>query len=296
MHPVLFIIGNFNFYTITLFLILAVIFGLFVFWRNARLDDYEEEKIFDLFLASLVAGLFGGRLFHFLIDPTSLRENLLSFFYYQKVSGFSFWGSIIASALILYGLTRVFRLPFLKTLDYASLGLALGGIFLSLGLFFDGRGFGQETQSFLGVAVPVLLGKRHPTSIYYLVGFLVIFLLTLRAQKRIHHPGFLIFLFLSLYSLMVAVIESKEESGVYWLGWGANQVMAILTFFFLLGSWYKIAKRSVQNDLRQGWLLVSNFGKILGGVLGSREERQNSSKKVWESAKSLVLWFRGPWW
>ena len=57
MFPVLLAIGPVVIKTVNLAFVLALLAGLFVFWRKGREEHYEEAMLFDGLLLSLLFGL-----------------------------------------------------------------------------------------------------------------------------------------------------------------------------------------------------------------------------------------------
>src|SRR3990167_4957649 len=68
MLPILFKLGPITIYSFGFFLTLAYLAATFILWREGKRQGYNEEKLLDLSVISLIAALVGGRIYYVLIN------------------------------------------------------------------------------------------------------------------------------------------------------------------------------------------------------------------------------------
>jgi len=135
-HPILLKIGPVAIHSYGFFLTSAIVSGTFLFWRGAKREGFDEERVLDLVLASLVSGLLGARLVFVLINFSVFRGDFLDIFR-SFSAGLSFFGGLVFGLLGFTLFVRRVGWSFWKLLDLAapalafSHGLALVGSTLS---------------------------------------------------------------------------------------------------------------------------------------------------------------------
>lgn len=130
-------IGSFNISTFGVFLASGLLLGIFLIWRLARAWDYDEEKILDLILLTIIGGLIGARLYFVFENWVIFTKEPINIFLIHKALGFSFWGGVLGGSLALIYFTKHFNLNFWKIADIAIVGF-IGGLILSnIGCFLE---------------------------------------------------------------------------------------------------------------------------------------------------------------
>lgn len=244
MYPILFQIGSIKLYSYGLMVALGLWLGLSVtlhFAKRTWPDNQHLEEIFhSLLLYFVVGGIFGGRLFYFLIYPQHF-SNAFDFFRIWEGGLVSFGG--LAGALIAF----IFwhkghrNLDRKQVLDVLAPGLALGHALGRIGCFLAGCCYGKECKFPWAVTFgdPHSLAPLHvplePTQIFSAILLLVlggVFLMLL--QKKIRSGNILhgrIFaLYLTLYSIGRFSIEFLRDEKQYWAGFSSGQWMSALLF------------------------------------------------------------------
>ena len=177
MHPVLFDIGPITIYSYGFFLALAYLFATYVLWREGKKQGYQEEKLLDFSIISLVTALVGGRVFYVLINLKQFAGDFRSAFYIWE-GGFAYYGSLIFVFLVSIYFIRKWRWSFLQLVDIGSLSVLVAIIFAKLGSFLSGNDYGTLTSLPWGVTFYYLEGKRHPVQLYE-AAFAVVLLISL---------------------------------------------------------------------------------------------------------------------
>jgi phosphatidylglycerol:prolipoprotein diacylglycerol transferase len=220
MYPELFRIGNFPINTYGVFLALAFLCAILIAVRLARRDGLPSEKIYDLSLWMLLAGLVGSKVLMLFTEP-EYRDNPSLFLSLDFLrSGGVFYGGLLGAVLAGYFLMRRYKLPWWKTADACAPGIAVANFFGRQGCFAAGCCWGKPTSlpwgvkfteqghQITGVPTDVYL---HPTQLYESFAMLLVFFLLLWLHKRKRFDGQVILAYALLYSAIRFAIEFVRD-------------------------------------------------------------------------------------
>jgi len=220
MYPELFRIGNFPINTYGVFLAIAFLCAILIAVRLARRDGLPSEKIYDLSLWMLLAGLIGSKILMLFTEP-DYRDNpalLLSLDFLR--SGGVFYGGLLGAVLAGYFLMKRYKLPWWKTADACAPGIAVANFFGRQGCFAAGCCWGKPTSLPWGVkfteqghqitGVPID-AYLHPTQLYESFAMLLAFLFLLWLHKRKRFDGQVILAYALLYSAIRFSIEFVRD-------------------------------------------------------------------------------------
>jgi phosphatidylglycerol---prolipoprotein diacylglyceryl transferase len=189
MLPILFKVGPVQIFSYGFFLTLAYLAGTFVFWREGRKRGFNEEKLLDLSIVTLIASLIGGRALYVLLNWSYFQEDPRSILYFWQ-GGFAYFGSLIFGFLAAWFLSRSWKWPFFQIADLGALAVSLSFAIGKIGAFLAGTDYGVQTSLPWGVVFPNLVGVRHPVQLYETAASLLIFLVLLRVYfKNISKSG-----------------------------------------------------------------------------------------------------------
>ena len=220
MYPELFRIGNFPINTYGVFLALAFLCAILIAVRLARRDGLPAEKIYDLSLWMLLAGLIGSKILMLFTEP-DYRDNpalLLSLDFLR--SGGVFYGGLLGAVVAGYFLMKRYKLPWWKTADACAPGIAVANFFGRQGCFAAGCCWGKPTtlpwgvqftelgHQITGVPTDVHL---HPTQLYESFAMLLVFFFLLWLHKRKRFDGQVILAYALLYSVIRFAIEFVRD-------------------------------------------------------------------------------------
>lgn len=233
---------------------LMVAIGLFVALQyllySAKKKNIPENRVLDMVLYAVVAGLVGARLAYVLFTLPYYAQHPIEIFKIWE-GGLVYYGGFIAGALAVIGYVRVHRDMRLWVLaDLLAPALALGHVFGRIGCFFAGCCYGAPTHLPWAVTFcnPESLAPagiaRHPTQLYEAFGNLVIFGLLDRYNRSKHREGDTFAAYLILYGLLRFNVEllRADERGVFLLGLSPGQgvsLVAIAIGVVLLVIWRK---------------------------------------------------------
>jgi len=220
MYPELFRIGNFPINTYGVFLAIAFLCAILIAVRLARRDGLPAEKIYDLSLWMLLAGLVGSKILMLFTEP-DYRENPALFLSLDFLrSGGVWYGGLLGAVLAGYFLMKRYKLPWWKTADACAPGIAIGNFFGRQGCFAAGCCWGKPTTLPWGVkfteaghqitGVPID-AHLHPTQLYESFGMLLVFLFLFWLHKRKRFDGQVILAYALLYSAIRFSIEFVRD-------------------------------------------------------------------------------------
>lgn len=208
MHRILLTFTVFNrpitLYSYGLLISLALILGIFVFYKLAEKKGLNTSKIFDKLIWIILAGLIGARIGYVIAHFRYYVEYPLDILKIWQ-GGLVFHGGFLGGFLVMMiWLFKKERKNLWKWFDAAIPALVLANSIGKIGCFLNGCCYGRETSLPWAVKIPVLGDNlpRHPTQIYESLAYFLIFvILILINRKRIRFDGFVFFFGLILHSL-----------------------------------------------------------------------------------------------
>jgi phosphatidylglycerol---prolipoprotein diacylglyceryl transferase len=212
MHPILFHFSSFTLYTYGFFLAMGFLVAIWFSKRNARFYDLKPDDISDLFFVILLGGILGARLLYVFINFEDFQSNLWDIFKIWN-GGLVFFGGFIAAVAGSVVMLKIKKLPFLKTADTLSPGVALGHAVGRLGCFFAGCCYGRECTLPFAVqfshpdSLAPLNVYLHPTQIYMAGANLLVFFILIRLQQHKRFHGMVFLSYVILYSVFRFIIE-----------------------------------------------------------------------------------------
>jgi phosphatidylglycerol:prolipoprotein diacylglycerol transferase len=231
--------GPFTLHTYGLLLAVAFLAGLFVASRQAKRAGLDSNRVTDMAVWVLIAGLVGAKLMLVVVDwghySTSPRE-LWSLFQ----SGGVFYGGLIGGMLMAWWYARRYALSGWPTADVLAPGVVLGQAFGRLGCFFAGCCYGKPasvpwavtfTSSYANrhVGTPVDIAL-HPSQLYESLACFLIFFFLLWLAPRKRFAGQVVLAYALLYSLARFGLEffrgDPERGGAF--GLSTSQIVAIV--------------------------------------------------------------------
>ena len=221
MHPRLFTVpafdlfgsshGPYSLHTYGVLLAVAFLLALWLASVRARQAGLDAQRVTDLGVWALLAGLAGAKLLLLAVDWRYYSSNpreLLSIFQ----SGGVFYGGLVAGSIAAVIYLRRHALPGWLTADVLAPAVLLGQAVGRLGCLAAGCCWGRATQLPWAVTYTDIYANRqvgtpmdvalHPTQIYesILASLLLVFLLWLTPRKRFH--GQVLVTYVALYSTL----------------------------------------------------------------------------------------------
>ena len=259
-------IGPITIYWYSLMFLLAFVFGYYLL-KKIYIKENKNVELLDPFLVHMVLGtIIGARLGEvFFYNWDYFKDNLLEIFLPFKINGFD-WEFVGFRGLSSHGATIgiilsivVYKIKYkyesvLWIFDRLVIAVALGGMLVRIGNFFNSEIVGNYTGSNFGVT---FLNRsenlpRHPAQLYESFGYLILFIIlyTLyHKTKLVEKKGFFFgFFLIFLFGVRFIVEYVKESQG------GLENYLGILS----TGQWLSIPFMIIGLAL----LIRSNFNKI----------------------------------
>ena len=282
----------------SLMFVIAFALGFYIMKKIYIREGETIEKLDTLFIYMIVATLLGARLGHvFFYDWDYYKHHLLEIilpvrfepeFQFTGFAGLASHGAAIAIILVMiYYSKKVIHKPVLWILDRIVIPVAIGGVFVRLGNFFNSEIIGYETHSKLGIrflrdkyspqdAFAITqnsnineaykqiatnpqyaefldrVAPKHPTQLYEAVGYLIVFLIVYymywKTDARLK-SGLIFGVFLILlWSVRFIVEFVKESQGGFESALGVFSTGQWLSIpFILIGIYLVYRARTQQN-------------------------------------------------
>ncbi len=217
-------------------------------YKKEKLDVKEVETIF---IYTAIGGILGARLGHILFYDIELYlENPLEIFYIWHGGLASHGGAIGILLIMLYYCKKKKYKSYLWIIDRMVIPIALGGMFIRLGNFFNSEIIGKPTDLPWGIIFEMnpFYSKvpRHPSQLYEALAYLGIFIFLFKYYifkfQKIKEGSILGF-FLVLIFLVRFLLEFTKENQVDFennMFMNMGQVLSIP--LVLLGLWLILRK------------------------------------------------------
>ena len=197
---------------------LGILTGLLIAAAEAKRSGQNPEDYFDLAIYAVIFSIIGARLYYVAFSWDMYKDDLLSILNIRQ-GGLAIYGGVIAAVITVFVFARVKKMSATLILDTASLGLVAGQMIGRWGNFFNREAFGEYTNSFLAMRLPVdavrgsditeLMRKNmetvkgvsyiqvHPTFLYESLWCLMVLIIMLiyRKHKKFNGELFLVYLF-----------------------------------------------------------------------------------------------------
>jgi phosphatidylglycerol:prolipoprotein diacylglycerol transferase len=239
LHPILFKLPGFTFYTQTLFFIIAFIAGLLIAVHEGKRFAISQLDITNTVLWGFISAILGARLLfmviHWKTSSFSLSEICILG---AEDGGFSFHGGLLAGGLASFLAARYYQIHIWRLADVLAPGLAGAMFFMRLGCLFNGCDYGVVTTVPWGIFLHG--ANRHPIQLYEGVGNLLLLPVLMVFNKKPVQPGHT-FLFYMLFSGLIrfGVDFYREEYDRVWNLFTIPQLLAIGIAVFAAFSLYR---------------------------------------------------------
>lgn len=237
MYPYLFKIGPFHAGSYGAMLALGFLTAWYLLMKEMKRTNLNPEYASTIIISAMVGGVLGAKVY-FLVqhwrdvvaDPPGMIFT---------GNGLVWYGGLIGGALAVLWIFKKKNLPFVFTMDLIAPLLALGYVFGRLGCQLAGDGdYGIPStlpwaMSYPHGLVPTIQ-RVHPTPIYEMIAFLIIFAFLWRLRKQNKPGGYIFSLYLILAGIERLLVEFIRLNHPVWLGLTEAQLFSIV--MIVLGS------------------------------------------------------------
>lgn len=197
---------------------IGVMLGIVLASYLAKRTGQNPDTYYDLALYAVVLSIIGARIYYVIFSWDSYKNDLLSIFNLRE-GGLAIYGGVIAAVITVFVYARIKKISFWLLADTASPALILGQIIGRWGNFFNREAFGEYTEGFFAMQLPVNAVRAsditdkmmehltvidgvsyvqvHPTFLYeslWNIGVLTVMLIWMK-YKRFEGEIFLTYLF-----------------------------------------------------------------------------------------------------
>ena len=216
ISPVAFKIGNTSIYWYGMIVCLAFILAFVYVYKNSYRFSLNKENMVDVFLASVVFGIIGARLYYVLFFPgdTYVKDPIKIFYINQ--GGLAIYGGLILGLIAGLVTAKIKKLNVPAVLDISSIAVLLGQAIGRWGNFFNQEAFGTEANYFLGMASQATGGVPvHPCffyeSLWCLLGFILLHIFSKNNRK---YNGQVFLMYVAWYGIERFIVETLRTDSL----------------------------------------------------------------------------------
>ena len=268
MYPILIKYGRFELHSYGLLLAVAFISGIYLAFYRARKRGIYSNHVMNSALIIMICAITGSRFLYVITHLNEFRGHWLDTINPIQssgtigIGGLSIAGGVLFSliALILYCLLK--KISILRLCDVFAPSFTLGLGIGRIGCFLNGCCFGKPCGlpwclTFPGNSPAGSIFPNtpiHPTQLYTSLYGLIIFVMILLLDRRKRPDGFLVSIFLMLYSLCrfaVDYVRYYEPSVQFTLLGSVFTINQIIVFLLFLSGTYLFVKYGLKNNIEK---------------------------------------------
>jgi len=209
---IIFSIGSLDIRWYGILLVLAIIVGIVIVYRESVRQKLDPDFAVNLILFNVVFGFIAARFYYVIFNWGYYSKHLVEIFTIWKDSGMSIYGAILAGIVITWLYTRRKKQSFFRWADIFVLALVLGQAIGCWGNYFNGDILGTATSlpwAFVADGV-----SYHPVFLYESIWCILVFVFLVWLIRRRHRVGSVFLSYLILYSFGRFFIELVSEGGL----------------------------------------------------------------------------------
>ena len=255
----LFEVGNFGVRWYSVMLLIAIAIAVYVFLREGKKFNFDDNFLFNLFFWTVVMGFVGARTYYVIFNFNVYQNDIISIFKIWE-GGLAIHGGILAGLLTIFLYCKKYNVKFLKIADMGVLPLLIGQAIGRWGNFFNHEAHGAATTfiklkeahipEFVINNMKIRETYYVPTfyyeSIWCFVGAIIV--LVLRRFKYVK-VGNLTAFYLMWYSAGRFFIEKQRTDSLMLGGIKVAQLVSVILFMIGLGYTMLLARESKFENL-----------------------------------------------
>ena len=255
MKEEIFRIGNFSIYIFGITIALGMLAGLWIMLKEAKRKELNNDKMFDLVIYTILAGLIGARLYYVVaFNLEYYLKNPIEILYVHQ-GGLSIQGSLIGGILVALWYIRKNNLNFWKVADAFAPGIILGQAIGRIGC--DVFGIPMKTLYPWGVKVGSQI--LHPAQIYEMLLNLILFayLWTMRGKSK--YNGEIFIKYIIGFSINRAIVEFFRTNPIVYKPFTIAHVTSLIVIIIAL-----IVNRKIKNNSLNEQETAANSAATVG--------------------------------
>ncbi len=219
---------------------LGMLAALLVAYFRAPRHDIQSEKIIDLALISIPAGIVGARLYYVIFNWEVYGGDFFKIINLRG-GGLAIHGGLLLGLLAAAICCRFWRITPLNLLDLVAPSLALAQAIGRWGNYFNQEAHGGPTD--LPWAIPVNGEMVHPAFLYESIWCLLMFFVLIVIDNRSTFNGRTFLAYGVLYSFERFFVEQLRTDSLMLGPFRAAQVVSIVIFVIFLIIWITMERR-----------------------------------------------------
>lgn len=230
---------------------LGVLAGILMAAKWAKVTGQDPDVYWDFAIYAVIFSIIGARVYYVVFQWDHYKNDLLSIFNLRQ-GGLAIYGGVIAAFTTLFIYAKCKKQNALRMADTGVLGLILGQMIGRWGNFTNREVFGEYTDNFLAMRLPIEAVRQgdisealaahivegtnyiqvHPTFLYESLWNLGILIIMLVYYKHKKFEGEVALLYLGGYGLGRAWIEGIRTDQLFIPGTRVpvSQVLALILF------------------------------------------------------------------
>lgn len=215
-----------------IFIIISILSGMFIVYKNSRNLDFKSEEIFGLLIYIVVGIIFGAKYFTFFTNLNNFKDN----FNFVQL-GLSSYGAVIGVIVMVFFFSKQFHKN-LKDLIYALMpAIPLMYGIGKIGCFLSGCCYGIEYSGFLSVSYRYSFSapdgvQLFPVQLLEAVIFMLIFIFMYLKVNKNKSNYFTIGQFFIVCGISKFLLDYLRMSHIGKI-FSINQIVSL--FFIIIG-------------------------------------------------------------
>ncbi len=218
----------------------GMLLGLLIAYQRAPRHRIPAERVIDLALISIPAGIIGARLYYVIFNWEYYGGDFFKIINLRN-GGLAIHGGLLLGIGTAALFCRLWRISPLNLLDLMVPSIALAQSLGRWGNFFNGEAHGGPTD--LPWAILVDGQKVHPTFLYESIWCLLLFFVLIYIDNRSTFVGRTFYAYLVLYSLERFLVEQLRTDSLMIGNFRAAQIVSALVFIIFLLIWIPKERR-----------------------------------------------------
>ncbi len=213
---------------------IGVLAGIVMAAQSAKATGYDPDVIWDFALYAVIFSVIGARIYYVVFEWDSYKDNLWSIFN-TRGGGMAIYGAVIGAFITLFVYSKIKKQNALQIGDCGVAGLILGQAIGRWGNFVNREVFGEYTDNFLAMRLPIAAVRSrdisedlaahivegtnyiqvHPTFLYESLWNLLVLALILLYRRHKKFNGEICLLYFAGYGLGRFFIEGIRTDTLF---------------------------------------------------------------------------------
>lgn len=236
LDPIIFELGALQFRWYSFFIMVAIGVAVWFIAREFRRKGLDDANYGSIAVWTVACGIAGARIFHLFDDIGYYLDNPAKILDFQS-GGLAMYGAVVGGFIGVAIGCRLYKVPFLKSIDAVAPGLALAQGIGRFGCIVNGDAWGAPTDSpfaFIYTNPDSYIPNRllgvptHPYPVYDMALNFALFGLLLWLRKKPLPNGALFAIFVVIYGVVRFFLSYVREQEEWFWGLQQAQVVAVV--------------------------------------------------------------------